>query len=150
MASEGTIEVLPDGFGFLRGADFSYLPGPDDIYVSPSQIRRYNLRTGDSLRGTVRQPKEGERYFALVQVDSINGGPPEEGQQKALFDNLTALYPTERLNLERESQRDDHAGRGYCSPSGRGSAASSSRLRAPGRPSSCSTSPTPSPPTIRR
>ena len=102
VASEGTIEVLPDGFGFLRSADFSYLPGPDDIYVSPSQIRRYNLRTGDSLRGTVRQPKEGERYFALVQVDSINGEPPEEGQQKALFDNLTALYPTERLNLEHD------------------------------------------------
>ncbi len=102
VASEGTIEVLPDGFGFLRSADFSYLPGPDDIYVSPSQIRRFNLRTGDSLRGTVRQPKEGERYFALLQVDSINGGPPEEGQAKALFDNLTPLYPTERLHLEHD------------------------------------------------
>jgi transcription termination factor Rho len=102
VASEGTIEVLPDGFGFLRSADFSYLPGPDDIYVSPSQIRRFNLRTGDSLRGTVRQPKEGERYFALLRVDSINGEPPEEGQQKALFDNLTPLYPTERLNLEHD------------------------------------------------
>jgi transcription termination factor Rho len=102
VASEGTIEVLPDGFGFLRSADFSYLPGPDDIYVSPSQIRRFNLRTGDSLRGTVRQPKEGERYFALLQVDSINGEPPEEGQAKALFDNLTPLYPTERLRLEHD------------------------------------------------
>ncbi len=102
VASEGTIEVLPDGFGFLRSADFSYLPGPDDIYVSPSQIRRFNLRTGDSLRGTVRQPKEGERYFALLQVDAINGEPPEEGQQKALFDNLTPLYPTERLRLEHD------------------------------------------------
>jgi transcription termination factor Rho len=102
VASEGTIEVLPDGFGFLRSADFSYLPGPDDIYVSPSQIRRFNLRTGDTLRGTVRQPKEGERYFALLQVDSINGEPPEEGQSKALFDNLTALYPTERLRLESD------------------------------------------------
>ena len=102
VASEGTIEVLPDGFGFLRSADFSYLPGPDDIYVSPSQIRRFNLRTGDSLRGTVRQPKEGERYFALLQVDSINGEPPEEGQAKALFDNLTPLYPTERLHLEHD------------------------------------------------
>ena len=102
VASEGTIEVLPDGFGFLRSADFSYLPGPDDIYVSPSQIRRFNLRTGDSLRGTVRQPKEGERYFALLRVDSINGEPPEEGQQKALFDNLTPLYPTERLHLEHD------------------------------------------------
>jgi len=102
VASEGTIEVLPDGFGFLRSADFSYLPGPDDIYVSPSQIRRFNLRTGDTLRGTVRQPKEGERYFALLQVDSINGEPPEEGQAKALFDNLTPLYPTERLRLEHD------------------------------------------------
>ncbi|HET8724273.1 MAG TPA: transcription termination factor Rho [Anaeromyxobacteraceae bacterium] len=104
VASEGTIEVLPDGFGFLRSADFSYLPGPDDIYVSPSQIRRFNLRTGDSLRGTVRQPKEGERYFALLQVDSINGEPPEEGQQKVLFDNLTPLYPTERLRLEHDPE----------------------------------------------
>ena len=102
VASEGTIEVLPDGFGFLRSADFSYLPGPDDIYVSPSQIRRFNLRTGDTLRGTVRQPKEGERYFALLQVDSINGEPPEEGQTKVLFDNLTPLYPTERLSLEHD------------------------------------------------
>ena len=102
VASEGTIEVLPDGFGFLRSADFSYLPGPDDIYVSPSQIRRFNLRTGDTLRGTVRQPKEGERYFALLQVDSINGEPPEEGQSKVLFDNLTPLYPTERLSLEHD------------------------------------------------
>jgi len=102
VASEGTIEVLPDGFGFLRSADFSYLPGPDDIYVSPSQIRRFNLRTGGTLRGTVRQPKEGERYFALLQVDSINGEPPEEGQAKALFDNLTPLYPTERLRLEHD------------------------------------------------
>ena len=104
VASEGTIEVLPDGFGFLRSADFSYLPGPDDIYVSPSQIRRYDLRTGDSLRGTVRQPREGERYFALQQVDSINGGPPEEGGNKVLFDNLTPLYPTQRLNLEHDPE----------------------------------------------
>src|SRR5512136_172609 len=102
VASEGTIEVLPDGFGFLRSPDFSYLPGPDDIYVSPSQIRRFDLRPGDALRGTVRRPKEGERYFALLQVDSINGEPPEEGQAKALFDNLTPLYPTERLRLEHD------------------------------------------------
>ena len=94
--------MLPDGFGFLRSPDFSYLPGPDDIYVSPSQIRRFNLRTGDSVRGTVRQPKEGERYFALLKVDSINGEPPEESQAKALFDNLTPLYPTQRLRLEHD------------------------------------------------
>jgi transcription termination factor Rho len=102
VAGEGTIEVLSDGFGFLRSPDFSYLPGPDDIYVSPSQIRRFNLRTGDTLRGTVRQPKEGERYFALLKVDSINGEPPEESQDKVLFDNLTPLYPTQRLRLEHD------------------------------------------------
>jgi transcription termination factor Rho len=102
VAGEGTIEVLSDGFGFLRSPDFSYLPGPDDIYVSPSQIRRFNLRTGDTLRGTVRQPKEGERYFALLKVDSINGEPPEESQNKVLFDNLTPLYPTQRLRLEHD------------------------------------------------
>jgi transcription termination factor Rho len=103
VGAEGTLEVLPDGFGFLRSPDFSYLPGPDDIYVSPSQIRRFNLRTGDTVRGTVRQPKEGERYFALLKVDSINGRPPEENQAKVLFDNLTPLYPTERLHLEHDS-----------------------------------------------
>jgi transcription termination factor Rho len=104
VASEGTLEVLPDGFGFLRSADFSYLPGPDDIYVSPSQVRRFNLRTGDTLRGTVRQPKDGERYFALTKVDSINGEPPEKSQDKVLFDNLTPLYPTERLSLEHDPE----------------------------------------------
>src|SRR5512135_1762592 len=102
VAGEGTIEVLPDGFGFLRSPDFSYLPGPDDIYVSPSQIRRFNLRTGDTVRGTVRQPKDGERYFALLKVDTINGEPPEDTQTKVLFDNLTPLYPTQRLTLEHE------------------------------------------------
>ena len=102
VGGEGTLEVLPDGFGFLRSPDFSYLPGPDDIYVSPSQIRRFNLRTGDTVRGTVRQPKEGERYFALLKVDSINGSPPEESQDKVLFDNLTPRYPTSRLHLEHD------------------------------------------------
>ncbi len=102
VGGEGTLEVLPDGFGFLRSPDFSYLPGPDDIYVSPSQIRRFNLHTGDTLRGTVRQPKEGERYFALLRVDSINGAPPEENSAKVIFDNLTPLYPTERLRLEHD------------------------------------------------
>jgi transcription termination factor Rho len=102
VGGEGTLEVLPDGFGFLRSPDFSYLPGPDDIYVSPSQIRRFNLRTGDTVRGTVRQPKDGERYFALLKVDTINGEPPEENQSKVLFDNLTPLYPTKRLHLEHD------------------------------------------------
>ena len=99
---EGTLEVLPDGFGFLRSPDFSYLPGPDDIYVSPSQIRRFNLRTGDTISGQVRQPKEGERYFALLKVESINYATPEENAQKVLFDNLTPLYPNEKLHLEHE------------------------------------------------
>jgi transcription termination factor Rho len=100
---DGVVEVLPDGFGFLRSPDFSYLPGPDDIYVSPSQIRRYGLRTGDTVAGYVRQPKEGERYFALLKVDSINGEPALENREKVLFDNLTPLYPNERLHLEYDS-----------------------------------------------
>src|SRR5690606_34782366 len=99
----GTLEVLPDGFGFLRSPDFSYLPGPDDIYVSPSQIRRFNLRTGDTITGQVRQPKEGERYFALLKVESINYATPDENASRVLFDNLTPLYPNEKLHLEHES-----------------------------------------------
>ena len=108
VGGEGTLEVLPDGFGFLRSPDFNYLPGPDDIYVSPSQIRRFNLRTGDTVRGTIRPPKDGERYFALLKVDTINGEPPEENQSKILFDNLTPLYPTERLQPRARPGRDDH------------------------------------------
>jgi len=94
------LEILPDGFGFLRSANYNYLPGPDDIYVSPSQIRRFNLRTGDTVAGQVRPPKEGERYFALLKVDSINFEPPESVNQKVLFDNLTPVYPTKRIWLE--------------------------------------------------
>jgi transcription termination factor Rho len=101
--ADGVVEVLSDGFGFLRSPDFSYLPGPDDIYVSPSQIRRYTLRTGDTVAGHVRQPKEGERYFALLKVETINGEPATENREKVLFDNLTPLYPNERLELEHES-----------------------------------------------
>ena len=100
IEASGVLEVLPDGFGFLRSPDFSFTPGPDDIYVSPSQIRRFNLRTGDMIKGQIRQPKDSERYFALLKVDSINFAEPVEGQQKMLFDNLTALYPTRALNLE--------------------------------------------------
>ena len=100
--AEGVLEILPDGFGFLRAPDYNYLPGPDDIYVSPSQIRRFDLRTGDTVSGQVRPPKEGERYFALLKVDSINGAPPEESREKVLFDNLTPLYPTQRLRLEHD------------------------------------------------
>ncbi len=97
---EGVLETLPDGFGFLRAPDYNYLPGPDDIYVSPSQIRRFNLRTGDIISGHIRPPKEGERYFALLKVEAINYEDPEKARDKILFDNLTPLYPNERFKLE--------------------------------------------------
>ena len=97
---EGVLETLPDGFGFLRPPDYNYLPGPDDIYVSPSQIRRFNLRTGDIISGHIRPPKEGERYFALLKVEAINYEDPEKARDKILFDNLTPLYPNEHLRLE--------------------------------------------------
>jgi transcription termination factor Rho len=97
---DGVLETLPDGFGFLRSPDYNYLPGPDDIYVSPSQIRRFGLRTGDTIEGTIRPPKESERYFALLKVDRMNGEAPEANRNKVAFDNLTPLYPNERLRLE--------------------------------------------------
>ncbi len=97
---EGVLEILPDGFGFLRSPDYNYLPGPDDIYVSPSQIRRFSLRTGDTISGEIRPPKEGERYFALLKVEKVNFDDPEKAQKKILFDNLTPLYPNEQLNME--------------------------------------------------
>ena len=97
---DGVLEILPDGYGFLRSPDYNYLPGPDDIYVSPSQIRRMGLRTGDTVTGTIRPPKEGERYFALLKVDSLNFEPEEKSKNKILFDNLTPLYPEEKINLE--------------------------------------------------
>ncbi len=99
---DGVLEILPDGYGFLRSPDYNYLPGPDDIYVSPSQIRRFGLRTGDTITGTVRPPKDGERYFALLKVDALNFEPPEKAKNKILFDNLTPLYPQERLLLEHQ------------------------------------------------
>ena len=100
ILGEGVLEILPDGFGFLRSVDYNYLPGPDDIYVSPSQIRRFDVRTGDTISGQIRQPKEGERYFALLKVEQINFEPPEASKDKLLFDNLTPLYPDRRINLE--------------------------------------------------
>ncbi|MBB5348764.1 transcription termination factor Rho [Desulfoprunum benzoelyticum] len=100
LRGSGVLEILPDGFGFLRAPDYNYLPGPDDIYVSPSQIRRLNLRTGDVIDGLVRSPKEGERYLALLKVETINFDPPEASKQKTLFGNLTPLHPNEKLNLE--------------------------------------------------
>ena len=105
---EGTLEVLPDGFGFLRSPDISYLAGPDDIYVSPSQIRRFNLHTGDSIEGEIRTPKDGERYFALVKVDRVNSEPPENTKNKILFENLTPLHPTSAFHLERDIRAEEN------------------------------------------
>ncbi len=101
IVGEGVVEILQDGFGFLRSSDSSYLAGPDDIYVSPSQIRRFNLRTGDTVTGNIRPPKESERYFALLKVENINFQPPEEARNKVLFENLTPLHPLNRLKLEQ-------------------------------------------------
>ncbi len=118
--SEGVLECLPDGFGFLRAPEYNYLPGPDDVYVSPSQIRRFDLRTGDTVSGQIRPPKEGERYFALIKVDAINFEAPEESRNKIFFDNLTPLYPEQRLKLE--TSRDNSSGRvmDLLTPLGRG------------------------------
>lgn len=107
MRGSGTLEILPDGFGFLRAPDYNYLPGPDDIYVSPSQIRRLNLRTGDVIEGLVRAPKEGERYFALLKVEGVNFDPPDAVKQKTIYTNLTPLHPNEKLTLEW--QRDNYS-----------------------------------------
>jgi transcription termination factor Rho len=104
ILGEGVLEILPDGFGFLRAPDYNYLPGPDDIYISPSQIRKFNLRTGDIVAGLIRPPKEGERYFALLKVESINYEEPEKARDKILFDNLTPLYPEERIKLEYDHE----------------------------------------------
>ncbi|MFK8138924.1 MAG: transcription termination factor Rho [Bdellovibrionales bacterium] len=97
---EGCLEILPDGYGFLRSPDYNYLPGPDDIYVSPSQIRKMGLKTGDSISGTIRPPKEGERYFALLKIDTLNYGEPQKAKEKILFDNLTPLYPQDKIKME--------------------------------------------------
>ena len=105
---DGTMETLPDGFGFLRSPDTSYLASTDDIYVSPSQIRRFNLHTGDTVEGEIRTPKDGERYFALVKVDKINGEPPEASKNKILFENLTPLHPTEHIKLERDIRGEEN------------------------------------------
>jgi transcription termination factor Rho len=102
--SEGVLEVLPDGFGFLRAPDYNYLAGPDDIYVSPSQIRKFDLHTGDTISGQIRSPKEGERYFALIKVEAINFEPPARGKERVFFENLTPLYPEEQIRLEADPE----------------------------------------------
>ncbi|MBI1952977.1 MAG: transcription termination factor Rho, partial [Candidatus Omnitrophica bacterium] len=104
MFGEGVLEILPDGFGFLRSPNYNYLPGPDDIYVSPSQIRRFDLRTGDTISGQIRPPKEGERYFALLKVEAVNFENPDVAKDKVLFDNLTPIYANQRYKLESDPQ----------------------------------------------
>ncbi len=120
ISGQGTLEILPDGFGFLRSADYSYLPGPDDIYVSPSQIRKFNLKNGDEVRGQIRPPKDNERYFALLKLETINGEDPEEAKHRVPFDNLTPLYPMEKFTLE--TTHDNLTGRtlDLLSPIGKG------------------------------
>ena len=137
---EGVLEILPDGFGFLRAPDYNYLPGPDDIYVSPSQIRRFNLRTGDIVSGQIRPPKEGERYFALLKVEAINFEEPEKARDKILFDNLTPLYPQEQLSLEHDPRRVHDARHRPAHADRQGPArADRRRRRAPARRCCCRT-----------
>ena len=106
--ADGVLEILPDGFGFLRSPDTSYTASTDDIYISPSQVRRFNLHTGDMIEGEVRTPKDGERYFALTKLDSVNGGPPEQNKHKVMFENLTPLFPKEQMRLEREIKGEEN------------------------------------------
>jgi len=117
---EGVLEILPDGFGFLRSPDYNYLPGPDDIYISPSQIRKFSLRTGDTVSGQIRPPKEGERYFALLKVEAVNLGNPDDTKDKTLFDNLTPIYPNERFLLETKSQEASMRIMDMLTPVGKG------------------------------
>ncbi|HEY2002290.1 MAG TPA: transcription termination factor Rho [Acidobacteriaceae bacterium] len=118
--AEGVLEILPDGYGFLRSPDYNYLPGPDDIYVSPSQIRKFDLKTGDSISGNVRPPHEGEKYFALVKIEAINFESPEETRNKILFDNLTPLYPEERIRMETVHENTSGRVMDLLTPIGKG------------------------------
>ena len=120
LFAEGVLEIMPDGYGFLRSPQSSYLPGPDDVYVSPSQIRRFDLRTGDTVSGQVRPPREGERYFALIKVEAVNFDSPESAKDKVLFDNLTPLYPNERLHLETTPQNMNTRVLDMLTPLGKG------------------------------
>lgn len=117
---EGVLEILPDGFGFLRASDYNYLPGPDDIYVSPSQIRRFSLRTGDTVSGQIRPPKDNERYFALLKVEAVNYEDPEISRDKILFDNLTPLYPSKKIRLETEPDNSSMRVMDLLTPIGKG------------------------------
>lgn len=146
----GVLEILPDGFGFLRAPDYNYLPGPDDIYVSPSQIRRFNLRTGDTITGQIRPPKEGERYFALLKVESVNYEDPSVARDKILFDNLTPLYPDERLMLETDADNYSARVMDLMTPIGMGQRGLIVAAPGPARPCSSRTLPTPSPVTTPR
>jgi transcription termination factor Rho len=118
--AEGVLEILPDGYGFLRSPDYNYLPGPDDIYVSPSQIRKFDLKTGDTISGNVRPPHEGEKYFALVKIEAINFESPEETKNKILFDNLTPLYPQERIKMETDREHMSGRVMDLLTPIGKG------------------------------
>jgi transcription termination factor Rho len=118
--AEGVLEILPDGYGFLRSPDYNYLPGPDDIYVSPSQIRKFDLKTGDTISGNVRPPHEGEKYFALVKIEAINFESPEETKNKILFDNLTPLYPEERIKMETDREHMSGRVMDLLTPVGKG------------------------------
>jgi transcription termination factor Rho len=118
--AEGVLEILPDGYGFLRSPDYNYLPGPDDIYVSPSQIRKFDLKTGDTISGQVRPPHEGEKYFALVKIEAVNFESPDEARNKILFDNLTPLYPQERLKLETSRENISARVMDLLTPLGKG------------------------------
>ncbi|GIS91408.1 MAG: hypothetical protein CM1200mP20_14490 [Pseudomonadota bacterium] len=143
IKGEGVVEILQDGFGFLRSAGSSYLAGPDDIYVSPSQIRRFSLRTGDTLTGLIRPPKDSERYFALLKVETINYQAPEEAKNKILFENLTPLHPDERMRLEQEKGENSSSEAltarviDLVSPIGRVSGGCWCRHRKPARQSCC-------------
>jgi transcription termination factor Rho len=120
LFSEGVLETLPDGFGFLRAPDYNYLPGPDDIYVSPSQIRKFDLQTGDTVSGQIRPPKEGERYFALIKVEAVNFEAPDQAREKLFFENLTPLYPLERIKLETEAENLSSRVMDLMTPLGKG------------------------------
>ncbi len=120
LFSEGVLKVLPDGFGFLRAPDYNYLPGPDDVYVSPSQIRKFDLQTGDTVSGRIRPPKEREQYFALIKVEAVNFEPPDQARDTIFFENLTPLYPEERITLETDAKQLSSRVMDLMTPIGKG------------------------------